>query len=70
MTAVTRALRAFVGFWRDFLIGDTPEMFFGVLVFVAAAFALHHHRDVAIVVLPLFIVALLAASVLRGRAKA
>jgi lipopolysaccharide export LptBFGC system permease protein LptF len=69
MTSVARALGAFARFWRDFLIGDAPEVFVGVLVFVAAAFALHHHRDVAVVVLPLIIVALLGGSVFRGRAK-
>ena len=69
MTAVARALGAFARFWKDFLIGDAPELFVGTLVLVGAAFALRRRGDVAVVVLPLLAVAFLAASVLRGRAK-
>ena len=39
MTSVVRALGAFGKFWRDFLIGDAPELFVGTLVFVGAALA-------------------------------
>ncbi len=69
MTAVIRALGAFGRFWKDFLIGDAPELFVGTLVFVGAALALHHHRDVAVVVLPLIVIVFLGGSVLRGRAR-
>jgi hypothetical protein len=69
MTAVVRALGAFGRFWRDFLIGDAPELFVGTLVFVVAALALHHHGDVAVVVLPLIVIVFLGGSVFRGRAK-
>ncbi|MGA2529071.1 MAG: hypothetical protein ABSG36_07905 [Acidimicrobiales bacterium] len=69
MTVFARGFVAFVRFWRDFLIGDAPELFVGTLVFVAAALALHHHSDVGVVVLPSIVIVLLAASVLRGRAR-
>ena len=57
MTAVIRALGAFGRFWKDFLIGDAPELFVGTLIFVGAALALHRHGDVAVVVLPLIVIA-------------
>jgi hypothetical protein len=69
MTAVSRALGAFARFWRDFLIGDAPELFIGTLVFVASALALRHRSDIAVFALPLIVVVFLAGSVLRGRAK-
>ncbi|MFZ2055909.1 MAG: hypothetical protein WAV54_00670 [Acidimicrobiales bacterium] len=69
MTSIVRALGAFGRFWKDFLIGEAPELFFGTLIFVGAALALHHHGYVAVVLLPLIVVAFLGGSVFRGRAK-
>ncbi len=69
MTEVVRALGAFARFWKDFLIGDAPELFVGTLVFVGAALALRHSGDLAVVVLPLIVIVFLAGSVFRGRAK-
>jgi uncharacterized membrane protein len=68
--APIRALAAFASFWRDFLIGEAPELFVGVLLFVAAAFALRRHGNVAVTVLPLIVILFLGGSVLRGRAAA
>jgi hypothetical protein len=68
MTAIVRALEAFAKFWKDFLIGDAPELLVGTLVFVGAALLLRHRGDVAVVVLPLIVIAFLAGSVFRGRA--
>jgi hypothetical protein len=42
----------------------------GVLLFVAAAFALRRHGNVAVTVLPLIVILFLGGSVLRGRAAA
>ena len=69
MTAVVKALGAFGRFWKDFLIGDAPELFIGTLVVVGAAFALRRRGYVAVVVVPLVAVGFLTGSVLRGRAK-
>jgi uncharacterized membrane protein HdeD (DUF308 family) len=69
VTVVTRALGAFGKFWKDFLIGDAPELFVGTLILVGAAFALHHHSAAAVVVVPLVAIVFLAASVFRGRAR-
>ncbi len=64
-----KALGAFGRFWKDFLIGDTPELFVGAPVVVGAAFVLRHHTVAAVVVLPLITIAFLSASVVRGRAR-
>ena len=69
MTASSRRWRAFGRFWKDFLIGDAPELFIGTLAVVGAAFALRHRGYVAVVVVPLVAVGFLTGSVLRGRAK-
>jgi hypothetical protein len=69
MSSVIRLLGAFGRFWKDFLIGDAPELFAGTLVLVGAAFALRHHRDVAVVVVPLVAIVFLGGSVFRGRVK-
>jgi len=69
VTTVLKALGAFGRFWKNFLIGDAPELFVGALVVIGAAFALRDHTDVAIVVLPLTTIAFLSASVVRGRAR-
>jgi hypothetical protein len=62
-----RAVRAFASFWWDFLVGDTPELFVATALIVGVALALRHHRDIAIVVLPVLAVAFLLISTLRGR---
>jgi hypothetical protein len=69
MKAVARGARAFGHFWWDFLVGDTPGLFVAVLVIVALALLLRHHRDVALVVLPALAVLSLVGSTLRGRQR-
>jgi len=66
---IAKYAKAFGRFWWDFLIGDTPELFLGVLVVVAAAIALRHHRVAAVVAVPLITVVFLAASTYRGRRR-
>ncbi len=60
---------AFGRFWWGFLVGDTPELFIGVLAVVASALALRHHRIAAIVTVPLVTVVFLAASTYRARLR-
>jgi hypothetical protein len=61
-----RALQAFGRFWWDFLVGDTPELAVGALVVIGLAAALAGLGVAAAVLLPLAVVAVLAASVRRG----
>jgi hypothetical protein len=66
--APARWLRVFGAFWWDFLVGDTPELFVGVLVILgAAALAVHQQapRAVVIGVVPALTAVLLCISVLR-----
>lgn len=67
MNAVTRALRAFGMFWFNFLIGDTPEIFAGVLVVIGGALLLRHHAAAAFAYVIVLVAVLLMATVYRGR---
>ena len=69
---VRRSLVAFGRFWWDFLVGDTPELFVGMLVVVGVVVGLVQlgARDVAIGVAPALVIALLVGSSLRGRSRA
>lgn len=64
-----RALRAFGSFWWDFLVGDTPEFFVAALVVVALAFVLHTHRVLGAIVLPSFVLVVVALSAVRVRRR-
>jgi hypothetical protein len=67
VNTVGRALRAFGMFWFNFLIGDTPEIFVGVLVVIGGALLLRHDRAAAFVYIVGLVAVVLAASVYRGR---
>ena len=59
-------LAAFGRFWWDFLIGDTPELLVGTVVAVGIVAFLAHHgagRALTVVLLPVLVVAMLAASI-------
>lgn len=70
MSAIWRALRAFGTFWFNFLIGDTPELFVGVLVVIGGALLLRHDHAAAFVYVLALVPVLLVASVYRGRRNA
>jgi hypothetical protein len=65
----TKLLTAFGRFWKDFLIGDTPEIFIGVLVLLAIVVPFRNHSLVAGVALLVLVPVLLATSVVRGRRR-
>ena len=63
---VLRWLKTFGRFWWDFLIGDTPELFVGVVVIIGAVAVLCLHpglRTAAAILAPVLIVGLLTVSV-------
>lgn len=64
---MVRAVRAFGGFWWEFLVGDTPELLPGVLVVLGGAWVLRQASGPDLLWVPLAILALLTATVLRGR---
>ncbi len=66
--SVWRAGAAFGRFWWDFIIGDTPEVAVGVAVIVVAAWLVAVRvSTLAVVLMPLAVVALLLSSTWRGR---
>lgn len=62
-----RYVRAFGRFWRDFLIGDTPELAAGAVLVLMLAFVLGWVNGLAVVLVPAAVIALLVWSTLRGR---
>jgi hypothetical protein len=66
---IARGLRAFGAFWLDFLIGDTPEIFIGVLVIVGGALLLRHDRVAGLTAVIVLAVVVLVASAARGRKR-
>jgi hypothetical protein len=62
-----RALVAFGRFWWNFLIGDTPEIFVGVLAAVGLVVLVRHDSSVALVVMPAAVTVVLVASLARSR---
>ncbi len=69
MKVLSRWTRAFGMFWWDFLVGDTPELFVGMIVVVGGAFLVHRDRLVAVVLVPALAVLVLLASTFRGRRR-
>ena len=67
---VKRYITSFGRFWWDFLVGDTPELFVGMLAIVGLAYALHHHHVIAVIVVPAVTVVGLGLSIYRGRKRA
>lgn len=64
-----RVLRSVGRFWWNFLVGDTPELFVGVLAVLGALLGLRGDPAVQGGVLLGAVVALLAGSTWRGRAR-
>ena len=64
---IMRFLKSFYEFWKDFLIGDCPEILVGVALILAVAFVVRGAVAVSAITIPLAVVGLLAFSVARGR---
>jgi hypothetical protein len=66
---IVRALRGFVRFWFDFIVGDDWRIAVGIAVVLAGGALLVHGRvvrtDAIAVGLPVIVVALVSASILR-----
>lgn len=72
MKLLLKALKAFVLFWWDFLVGDTPEIFLAVVLFLCALdLLIKHglHRYGAVVALPLLVIATLSITLVRAVRK-
>jgi hypothetical protein len=66
---VKRAIVGFGRFWWDFLVGDTPELFVGVIAIIGLVALLcldHALRSVCAVILPVLVAGLVALSAWRA----
>ena len=61
-----RGIKAFGLFWKDFLIGDCPELAVGSLVVLGIAFALRVSSTASAIIIPFAVLLLLTLSVRRG----
>ncbi len=64
-----RYLRAFGAFWYDFLVGDRPELFVGVIVILGLVWAVNRmglQAEVAAVLMPAAVCLLLGLSLARA----
>ncbi len=64
-----RLIKSFFAFWKDFLIGDCPEVAAGTLAVLGIALGLHSTRVLVAIIVPVAILLLLAFSVRRGVVK-
>jgi hypothetical protein len=69
VTAVAKALRSFWLFWVDFLVGDAPELFIGVLLVIGGALLFRHNRPAGIAVVLVVTAGALVLSTLHGRRR-
>jgi len=71
-SVTVRWLRAFGRFWWEFLIGDTPELFVGVVVVIGVLALLCLHpglRTAAALAAPVLVAGVLTASIYRAARK-
>jgi len=63
-------LKSFAIFCYDFVVGDDWRMALGVIIGLALTYVLAHNGINAFLVLPVFVVGVLAVSLRRARRKA
>jgi hypothetical protein len=61
-----RALRSFVAFWYDFIVGDDWTVAVGIVVALVATAVLVHEGSAAWWLMPIAVVALLVLSLVRA----
>lgn len=66
---IGRGAKSFYLFWKDFLVGDCPEIAAGVVVILGIAFAVRTSAVAAALIVPGAVVLLLAVSIWHGRGK-
>jgi hypothetical protein len=60
------AVRGFLAFWYDFIVGDDATIAIGVVIALALTALLAHHHTVAWWLLPVAALLLLLASIARA----
>ena len=62
---IWKGTRAFFLFWKDFLVGDSPELALGVLIILGIAFWLHNDGTRAVAAVIVLVVLLAVLTVWR-----
>ena len=62
---IWKGIKGFGMFWRNFLIGDAPEIAIGVVIILTITYLLRESHIVVEIILPLAVISLLTISVWR-----
>ncbi len=62
---IWKGIKGFGIFWKNFLVGDSPEIALGVVFILILAFLLHKLSLAAQIIIPLSVVVLLISAVWR-----
>jgi hypothetical protein len=62
---IWNGIRSFFLFWKDFLVGDSPELALGVLIILGTAYLLRNSGAIDGIVVIVMILALVFATVWR-----
>lgn len=66
---VWNALKGFLKFWKNFLIGDSPVLALGVVIIVGVAYLLHDHMVLAPIATVTLVLALVTIAVWQKTRK-
>ena len=68
-SAVWRAVKSFFSFWKDFLVGDSPVLFLGVVIILVVAYLLRSQPYLAPVTAIVLVLILIAFTVWQKTRK-
>jgi ABC-type spermidine/putrescine transport system permease subunit I len=69
LKTVWKFVKAFGLFWKNFLVGDSPELALGVLIVLGTAFLLHNSTAAAAAAVIFLVVLLISLTVWRKARK-
>ena len=65
LKAVWGFIRSFGLFWKDFLVGDSPELALGVIIILGVAYLLHNSGAMDVITITIFVLILMIITVWR-----
>jgi hypothetical protein len=65
LKAIWNFTKRFVLFWKDFLVGDSPELALGVLIILGAAYLLRNHGVLDVITIVALALVLMIITVFR-----
>lgn len=69
LKSIWKFIKAFGLFWKDFLVGDSPELALGVLIILGAAILLRNSPTIAGITIVVLVVLLAFLTVWRKARK-